>query len=119
MTKEFVKGLLMTLAAVLVAAFNTTPIVWSIVIITLIGTAVIYTGKNAILFLKSDSKPGTLTLVNALSALFIAVGTGVIQAVASIAGTGIIDWSLLGKVVLSVTFTYLGSTFFAGKNTEK
>jgi hypothetical protein len=119
MTKEFVKGLLITLGAVLVTAFSEVPLVWSVLIITLIGTAIVYTGKNAILFLKSDSKPGTLSWINALSALFIAVGTGVIQAVASIAGTGIIDWSLLGKVVLSVTFTYLGSTFFAGKNTEK
>lgn len=118
MTKEFLKGLLMTLVGVVVVAFNTTPIVWSVLVITLIGTVVLYFGKNAITLFKSDSKPLTLSIINMVSALFIAVGTGVIQAVATIVTNGVISWSELGKVVLAVTFTYLGSTLFAGKNTE-
>ena len=118
MTTQFLKGLLMTLVGVFVAMFNTTPFLWSVLVIMLIGTAVVYVGKNAIMFLKSTSKPGTVNLVNILSALFIAVGTGITSAVASIAGTGVIDWTLLLKVVLGVTFTYLGSTVFAGPNSE-
>ncbi len=118
MTKEFLKGLLMTLVSVVVVAFNTTPVVWSVLVITLIGTVVLYFGKNAITLFKSDSKPLTLSLINIASALFIAVGTGIIQAIATVVINGVINWAELGKVVLAVTFTYLSTTLFAGKNTE-
>ena len=114
MTTQFLKGLLMTLIGVFVAAWSQQPVVWSVLAITLIGTALTYIGKNAIVPLQSDSPPGTLNWKNILSALLIAIGSGVTEAVATIAGTGVINWNLLLKVVLSVTFTYLGSTVFAG-----
>lgn len=112
-TQQFLKGLLMTLVGVVVAAFSQGTIVWASLAITLVGTALVYTGKNAFKDLQSDSAPGTLSLKNIISALLIAIGTGVIQSVALIVGTGVIDWVILGKVVLSVTFTYLGGTLFA------
>lgn len=118
MTKEFIKGLLMTLVGVVVVAFNTTPVVWTVLVITLIGTALVYFGKNAIVFLKSTGPEGTLNWINILSALIIAIGSGIIQAVATIVTNGVISWTELGKVVLAVTFTYLSTTLFAGKNTD-
>ena len=116
--QQFLKGLLMTLAGVFVVAFDTTPIVWTVLAITLIGTALVYTGKNAILFLKSTGPAGTLNWINILSALLIAIGSALVQAVATIVTNGVISWTELGKVVLAVTFTYLSTTLFAGKNTD-
>ena len=113
MGTKFLKGLLMALIGALVAAFNTDPIVWSVVIVTLIGTAIVYTGKNA--FYQSDSDEGTLNLRDMLSALLILIGTAIISAVASIAGSGTIDWLLMLKTAAGVIFTYLGSTVFSGQ----
>jgi len=105
----------MTLVGVIVAFFGTTaPLVWSVLVITLIGTALVYIGKNAIAFLNSTSPPGTINFINILSAILIAVGSAITEALASIAGSGVIDWHLLLKITLSVTFTYLGATVFAG-----
>ena len=114
MTIQFLKGLLMTLVGVVVVAWGQQPLVWSMLAITLIGTALTYIGKNALVPLQSDSPPGSLNFKNIVSALLIAIGSGITEAVATIAGTGVIDWNILLKVVLSVTFTYLGSTVFAG-----
>jgi hypothetical protein len=116
MTK-FVKGLIMTLIGVIVAALNTTPVVWSVVIVTLIGTALVYTGKNA--WFQSNSQQGKLELRDIFSALLIAAGTSVVSAVASIAGTGAIDWMLLLKTVSGVILSYLGTTVFTGNPVKK
>jgi len=112
-TQQFLKGLLMALMAVVVVAFSQTPIMWATLIITLIGTALLYAGKNAFTALQSDSPAGSLSWKNIVSALLVAIGSGIIESVALIAGTGAIDWLILGKVVLSITFTYLGGTLFA------
>jgi len=118
-TQQFVKGLLMTLVGVVVTAV-THGSSWAIILITLIGTALVYTGKNAIPFLHSDSPAGELNFKNILSALLIAIGTGIVEAIATIVQNNVIDWVILGKVVLSITFTYLGTTLFSPEhNTQK
>jgi|WetSurMetagenome_2_1015567.scaffolds.fasta_scaffold23863_6 hypothetical protein len=114
---KFLKGLLMTLVGVIVAAFNTSPIVWSVVAITLLGTGLVYFGKNA--WFKSQSVEGTLQWQDILSALLIAVGTSITSAVASIAGSGVVDWTLLWHTVIGVVSTYLGSTLFTGTPINK
>ena len=115
MTKTaFLKGLIMTLVGVVVVAFQTTPIVWSMLVITLIGTALVYVGKNALVFLQSPSAPNTLSWQNIVSGVIVAIGSAFVEGVATLAGTGIIDWVTIGKVALSVTLTYLGATLFAG-----
>ena len=84
-TQQFLKGLIMTLVGVVVAAIAQVPIVWSMVAITLIGTALVYTGKNAFLpSLHSNSPSNTLSWKNILSALLIAVGEAIVEAVGTI-----------------------------------
>lgn len=120
MTNQFWKGLLTTLISIVVVAFSQTPIVWATLIITLIGTALVYFGKNAFPVLQSDSPTGSISLRNIISALLIAIGSAVVESVALIAGNGVIDWVILGKVVAYTSGTYLVTTFFAGPySTEK
>lgn len=108
-TQKFFKGLIMALIAVVINAFNQTPIDYGVLIIMLIGTALLYTGKN--LFIVSDSPSGVINWKDILSGLIIAVGTGVIQYVAMIVTNTAIDWMIFGKVVASVSLTYLAGTF--------
>ena len=119
-TQQFLKGLMMALVAVIVAAFSTTPIDYLLLGVTAVSTVLTYTGKNLIAWLHSDSPVGTLSLLNIASGILVAVGTGVLEAVGLYIVEGAILWPVLGKVVLSVTFTYLGSTLFApAHNTGK
>jgi hypothetical protein len=112
-TQQFVKGLLMALVAVIVTAFSTTPIDFLLMGITAICAILTYVGKNLIAVLHSDSPAGALSLVNIISGVLVALGTGLLTGVGLYIVEGTIVWAILWKVVLSVTFTYLGGTFFA------
>jgi len=112
-TQQFLKGLIMALVAVVVAAFSTTPIDFLLLGVTAICAVLTYTGKNLIPWLHSDSPVGSLSFINIASGILVAVGTGALEAVALYLVEGAIIWSVLWKVVLSVTFTYLGTTLFA------
>jgi hypothetical protein len=114
MNTKILKGLLMALIGAAIATMNTNPIVWSIVIVTVIGTALVYVGKNAIPALQSTAPEGELNWINILSAVLIGVGTAVISGVASIAGSGHIEWTLLWHTVVGVIGTYLVPTLFSG-----
>ena len=114
MTNQFWKGLLMAVVSVLVAAFSTTPLVLSVVIVTLIGTILVYFGTNTIIPLRPISIPTTLSGRDVIHALLILVGNAIIDSVAMIVIEGRINLLVLGKIVLSITFTYLGTTLFAG-----
>lgn len=119
-TQQFFKGLAMALVGVVVAAFSTTPIDFLLLAVTAVCTILVYTGKNLISLFHSDSPAGSLSFVNLISALLVAIGTGVLEAAGLFIIEGAVNWSILGKVVLSVTFTYLGGTWFAGPySTEK
>jgi hypothetical protein len=119
MNTKVLKGLLMTLVGVAVVSLNETPVIWSVMIVTMLGTALVYVGKNAIVELHSISPEGELDWQNVISSLLIAVGTAVVSGAASLAGTGVIDWILLLKTVGGVSASYLGSTLFTGKPIEK
>ena len=119
MTTQFWKGLLMAIVGVIVAAFSTTPLVISVVAVTLIGTILVYFGTNAWVALRPSSIPGTLMWKDVAHALLILIGNAFIDGVAMIVIEGKIDWLTMGKIALSVTFTYLGSTLFAGPYTTK
>jgi len=112
-TQQFFKGLLMALVAVVVAAFSTTPIDYVMLAVAGISTILVYTGKNLVAVLNSDSPVGALSLINLVSGILIAIGTGIINSVAVYIIDGVIVWAVIWKLMLSVTFTYLGSTFFA------
>ena len=119
-TQQFFKGALMSLIAVAVTFFSQTPIDFLLMGVTAVCTILVYTGKNLIELLRSDSPSGSLSFINLVSALLVAIGTGALESVGLYLIEGAINWSILGKVVLSVTFTYLGGTWFAGPySTEK
>ena len=118
MTKQqFWKGLFMAVIGTALSMYNAQPIIWSVAIITLVGTMLIYVGKNAIPAFQSTTGPNDFSWINALSGVLLAIGSGVMEAIATIAGTGKIDWAVLGKVVAGVTMTYIVATFFSGPNT--
>lgn len=116
--QQFFKGLFIMLVTLAVTLFAQTPIVWGIVVITVIGNVLVYAGKNAFEFLKSDSPANILSLINYISVLIILIGTGFLDALATLLINGTIQWLLVGKLALSVTLTYLGSTLFSGPNTK-
>jgi hypothetical protein len=119
-TQQFLKGLLMAIIGVIVSALSAQPIQLAILCITLVGNMLVYTGKNAIVFLHSDSAPNTISLVNIISAVIILIGNGLVDSIAQWVINGVVQWLPLLKFSLSVTFTYLGSTVFAGPyNTVK
>ena len=104
----------MALIGSTLATLTTNPIIWSIVIVTVIGTALVYIGKNAIPSLQSTAPEGELNWVNILSALLIGIGTAITSGIASIAGAGHIEWTLLWHTVLGVVTSYLVPTLFSG-----
>ena len=95
------------------AAFAVQPIDWLVLAVTAICSVLTYFGKNLLQIWPSDSPAGALSWFNLLSGLLIALGTGILQAVGMFIVEGIVLWPVVWKVVLSVTFTYLGTTFFA------
>lgn len=117
--QNFFKGLFMALMAVVVTFFSQVPVDWATMAITLIATVLVYAGKNAFAGLQSDSPSGSFSWINFVSALLIAIGTGITQAIALIVTTGVIDWLVLGKVVASVTLTYVASTILSPEKSKQ
>jgi len=113
MTQQFWKGLAQMLIGVIVAAFTVQPINWLVLAVTAICSVLTYFGKNLLQIWPSDSPAGAISWFNLLSGLLIALGTGILEAVGLFIVNGVVLWPVVVKVVLSVTFTYLGTTFFA------
>jgi len=115
-TQQFFKGLFMVVVSIIVTAFSQVPVNWALLFATGLAALLAYVGKNLIPVFNSDSQPGTFSFVNFLSALLVALSTGVTEYVALIVVNGVVIWAVFWKVVLSVTFTYVGATFFAPPN---
>lgn len=118
--QTFVKGLLMALIAITVTFFSQTPIQWGLMTLTAIATVIAYLGKNLIFVFSSDgeSGPNELTWLNILSALLVAIATGITESAVMLIIDQKIVWLTLGKVVLGVTFSYIGSTFFSAPKSQ-
>jgi hypothetical protein len=112
-TQQFLKGLLMALVAVLVTAFTTPPVNYLLMAISAVSAILVYSGKNLLAVLHSDSPVGALSLINIASGLLIALGTGFIDGLAMYFIDGVIVWAVLWKYVVFVTLSYLTSTLFA------
>jgi len=113
-TQQFLKGLLMAIVGIVVAALSTQPIDWILLAITAVCTILTYVGKNlALVVLRSDSAPGALSAINIISGLLIALGTGLLEGVGMYLISGAIVWAVLLKVVANVTLTYVIATWFA------
>jgi len=109
----------MSLIGVIVAGFSTAPVNWSIIIVTLIGTVLVYAGTNAIKILRPVSIPSTITFRDVMHALLILIGNGIIDSVALIVIGVEINWLVMGKIIAGITLTYLTSTFFSGPYSAK
>jgi hypothetical protein len=112
-TQQFLKGLLMALVAVLVTAFTTPPVDYILMAVSAVCAILVYVGKNLITVLHSDSPVGALSLINLISGVLIALGTGLLDGVAMFLIDGVIVWAVLWKYVVFVTLSYITSTLFA------
>jgi hypothetical protein len=112
-TQQFLKGLMMVLVSVILTYFTQTPINYPMMAIAAVSSILVYSGKNLIAALHSDSPAGSLSLINIISALLILIGNGIINGVAMYLIDGVIVWSILGKIVISITLTYVATTWFA------
>ena len=119
-TQQFLKGLLMALVAVLVTAFSTPPVDYILMAISAVCAILVYVGKNLVSVLHSDSPVGALSLINIISGVLIALGTGLLDGLAMYLIDGVIVWAVLWKYVVFVTLSYVTSTLFAPPyNTNK
>jgi hypothetical protein len=119
MNTQFWKGFLMCIVGVIFTTFNTIPINFSIMLVTLIGSILVYIGTNAIKSLRPISIPSTLTWRDAVHSLFILIGNGLVDSAYSIVTGTTIHWIILLQISASIAFTYLGSTFFGGPYSAK
>lgn len=103
----------MALVAVLVTAFTTPPVDYVLMAVSAISAILVYSGKNLVAVLHSDSPVGSLSFINIISGLLIALGTGVIDGFAMYFIDGVVVWAVLWKYVVFVTLSYLTSTLFA------
>lgn len=119
-TQQFFKGLLMMLVGTVVAAFSQPEINYWLLLVTALCGVLTYVGKNLIAVLHSDSPAGALSWINLVSGLLVFLGAGVLEAAGTFLIEGVIVWSVVWRVVVSLTFTYLGTSFFAPEhNTAK
>jgi hypothetical protein len=110
----------MAVVAVIVSIFTTTPIDWLLAGVALVSAILGYFGKNLIPWLHSDSPVGTLSFLNIISGLLIALSVGIINGVGEYIVGGAIIWAILWKQVVFVTLAYINSTLFAPPyNTNK
>lgn len=112
-TQQFWKGLGMALISVIIAAFSQTPIDFMLLAVTAVCTILTYFGKNLIPWLHSDSPPASLSLINIVSGVLIAVGAALTESVGTYLVAGTILWPIVWKVTAYTAGTYLLSTFFA------
>jgi membrane protein implicated in regulation of membrane protease activity len=116
----FVKGLLMSIISAAIVYFNTVPVDYLFMGLAVVSTILVYFGKNLILVLDSTSAAGTLSFVSILSGVLLALGTGLLDAGATFLIGGTILWGVVGKLTLSILFTYISTTWLSPpKSTSK
>lgn len=116
--QTFFKGLFMVLISVAVTFFSQTPIQWVLLGVTVVSTILAYVGKNLVFVLDANTPSTTSFWITAAGGLLVAISTTLTESLALYLVEGKILWPILLKVVLGVTFTYVGSTFFAPSNSQ-
>jgi hypothetical protein len=109
----FLKGLMMSVISVAVVYFSTVPVDYLFMLLAVISTILVYTAKNLVTVLSSTTPAGTLNFVNILSGLLLALGTGLLDAGAMFIVNGVILWGVIGKLSLSILFTYISTTWLS------
>ena len=112
-TQQFLKGLMMALVAVVVTYFSQSPIDYVMMAISAISAILVYSGKNLIAVLHSNSEAGSLSFINVVSALLILIGNGFLDGVALYLINGVILWGVLARLTIGIVLTYVVSTWFA------
>jgi len=112
-TQQFWKGLGMALVSVIVAYVNVTPVDLPLMAVTAVCTILAYFGKNLIPWLRSDSPPSSLSFINVVSGILLALATAFTESVGTYLLEGKILWPIVLKITVYTTGTYLLSTFFA------
>lgn len=112
-TQQFFKGLLMVVMGAVVTAFTTTPINYALLVATVVSVALVYTGKNLVSALQSTTPPGTLNVINIISGFLVALGTGIIDSFTMYFVDGVVIWSAVWKISLSIFLTYISTTWLA------
>jgi len=103
----------MAIVAVLVTFFSQTPIDYLLMAIATASAILVYTGKNFVVWIQSDSPAGSFSWRNFVSALLILIGNGIIDGVAMFYIDGVIVWAVLGKMTIGIFLTYVTATWFA------
>jgi hypothetical protein len=106
MNKKIIKGFALSLIGAAIPLLTANPIIWGVVLITLIGTALVYFGKNAIPGLQSTSPSDNFNVVNFISALLIGAGTALVSGAATFIVNGHIDWNLIWQTMIAVSGSY-------------
>jgi hypothetical protein len=109
----FLKGLMMSIISVAVVYFSTVPVDYFFMILAVVSTILVYTAKNLVNVLSSTTPAGTLNFVNVLSGLLLALGTGLLDAGVTFLVNGVVLWGVIGKLSLSILFTYISTTWLA------
>jgi len=110
MNNPLIKGLIATIISLLAntlatTGWPTTAVQWWILLITMVGTVLIYFGQSALM--PATSKAGNLNGTDLWKALFVSVGSTLSSFAASgITGTHI-DFVNIGKLVLTTIILYL------------
>lgn len=119
-SQQFWKGLGMALISVIITYLSVTPINVPLLAVTAVCTVLSYFGKNLVPWLHSDSPPSSLSLINVVSGVLLALATAFTESVGTYLVEGKILWAVVLKVTAYTAGTYLLSTFFAPPyNTEK
>lgn len=112
-TQQFWKGLGMALISVIVAYLSATPIDLPLMVVTAVCTILAYFGKNLIPWLHSDSPPSSLSYINVISGVLLALATAFTESIGTYLLSGQVLWPVVLKITVYTTGTYLLSTFFA------
>ena len=108
-TQQFWKGLLMAVIAAAVSVFSI-PINLALVIVNIVSAILVYAGKNLIPVLHSNSPVGELSLVNIISGVLVAIGTGIVSGFGQFFFAGGVHWAILGTLVLTQLVAYFQTT---------
>lgn len=116
LSSKFLKGLFLSVLAVIITAMSQNPVVWGVVILGCLSTALTYVGKNLwIPELSSNTQSLRLDLTNLISGLCLALANAITTGLGTLIIDGKVDWLLVGKLAVSVLGGYLTATFVEGK----
>jgi hypothetical protein len=106
---KILKGAILTIIAAIMPMLATTPVMWSVILIMSIGQAAVYFGKNK--WYRSITTQGSLDLRDLLSMILLAIGTAIVSGIATIAGTGHIDWVYMWHLTYTTAIPVISGYF--------